>query len=555
VWWATVSSGRFFTRWSAAVSLIVSVTILGAYVGIDHAREYVPALGISALAWVLLVLAVLPVAYAERRLRTPRARGALVLTTIVVGGTVRPFLNDGLSLLLLPDPTIGGWPQRIITNILVWILLLSLVAIATVGYASTEAVNERLRGALAALAVADRRADAFERDARASLTDRIALVRARLAELTAGTPGFDDIRAFSEVVRTASHDLEDCATVDLATVRVDTAPGPPPVVPHRRFLTRLRPPPSFSVPLVYLAGSTPYMLQSAPWPLLLVAVVLALGLGRAADLVTRRAARRPPQRRGAILVIAWTVVGVVFAAAALWLLPIAGTVALVPLLGFPGIAVIAALCADAVHRSVVQSRLLTRALADEAGALSVRTTRTREMLRTAATEMHGHVQGRCVVFAAALEDRPATPEEAEDFRTRILSALDEVLTPPTTAARNKNEIGDMVAAWSHVLEIRTDIEPRAQSALTADCRVAREVADAASEGFVNAVKHSGARHAELSVRAVESGTVPALRVEVVSPGTLGTTIGPAGRGVAHLGAGARVYQRGDDVVLDAMVAL
>ena len=554
VWWATLSSGRFFTWWSASVSLVVSVTILGAYVGVDHAREYIPALGVSILSWSLLVLAMLPVAYEERRLRTPLARGVLVLTALVVVGGIRPLLNDALSVLLLPDPTIGAWPQRIVTNVLVWLLLLSLVGIATVGYAGTQAVNQRLRAALAALAVADRRADAFERDARAALSDRIGLVRLELAALTAGAPAFDDVRVFSEVVRAASHDLEDRAELELGGLQIDMPTAPANAAPPRPFLTRLRPPPPFSVPAAYLACSAPYMLQIAPWYLLLVAIVLALGLGRAADIVSRRVARRPPERRGAVLVVAWVLVGVIFTAAALWLLPRAGIIAFVPILAFPGVAVVSALCSDAVHRSVVQARRLTRALADETGSLSARTARTREMLRAAAAKMHGYVQGRCVVFAAALEDRAATRAETEEFRRRIATALDEVLVP-SAPVPSANEIEDMVDAWSHVIQVRTDIEPAAQSALATDCRVSRQVADVASEGFLNAVKHSGARHAQLSVREESDGVGTMLRVTVVSPGTLGSGLGPAGRGIRLLGDTARVYQRGLDVVLDATVAL
>jgi hypothetical protein len=554
VWWTAVSSGRFFTWWSAAIALVVSVTILGAYVGIDHAREYLPALGVSVLAWSLLVLAMLPVAYEERRLRNPLGRGVLVLTAIVVVGGIRPLLNDALSVLLLPDPTIGGWPQRIVTNVLVWLLLLSLVGVATVGYAGIQAVGQRLRAALAALAVADRRAEAFERDARAALSDRLGLVRLELAALTAGTPVFDDVRTFSEVVRAASHDLEDRANLELTYLQVDTAAVPSSSPPARPFLTRLRPPPRFSVPVAYVACSAPYTLQAAPGYLVLVAVALAFGLGAAADSASRRVARRPPELRGAVLVIAWVLVGVIFSAVALWLLPASGIIALVPLLAFPGVAVVSALCSDAVHRSVVQARRLTRALADETGALSARTTRTREMLRTAAATMHGYVQGRCVVFAAALEDRAATPEETQEFGARIATALDEVLEPPTKV-RSANEIGDMVDAWSHVIEVSTDIEPAAKSALTSDCRVSRQVAEVAREGFLNAVKHSGARHAVLSVREESGGARAVLRVEVVSPGILGSGLGPAGRGIRHLGPGARVYQRGSDVVLDARVPL
>lgn len=554
VWWATVSSGRFFTWWSAVISLVVSVTILGAYIGVDHAAEYPPALGISVLSWSLLVLGMLPVAYGERHLRTPTARGALVLVAIVVFGSIRPILNDALAGSLLPHSAGGSWPERIATNILVWMLLLSLVAIATVGYATTEAVNQRLRRALSALAVADRRADAFARDSRAALSDRVGLVRWELAALTAGRPGFDDVRRFSEVVRAASHDLEDRAEIDLAALQVDTSPAPPPApIPPRPFLARLRPPPPFSVALAYLTCSMPYMLQVTPGHLIFVALVLVLGLARAADIISRRVVRRPPETRGAVLITAWVLVGVIYSSAALWLLPSAGLTVFVPLLAFPGVAIVAALCSDAVHRSLVQARRLTRALADEAGSLTSRTTRTREVLRTAAAELHGYVQGRCVVFAAALEDTTATREQADDFRLRIDAALDAVLTPPVDEGPGANEIGDMIAAWSHVLEISAELDSTADAALRDDHAVSRRVAEVASEGFLNAVKHAGARRAALSIQTRTVDDRRVLQVEVASPGVLSVGLGPTGRGVRHLGG--QVSQRGESVVLAATVPL
>jgi hypothetical protein len=558
VWWATVTSGRFFTWWSAGVSFVVSVTVLGAYVGIDHAREYFPAIGASAIGWVILLVAVLPVAWAERRLPAPAARGALVIGTLVAVSVVRPFLNDAISVLLVEDPTIGGWPQRVMTNFLVWLLLLSLVAVATVGYATTRAVNIRLRAAIAALGAAERRADAFDRSARTALAATVDRVRERLAVLIAGVPGFEDVRSFSQAVRAASHELEDDAhlgldeietveTVDrMAADAASVAPSPP---ARRPLLSRLRPPPVLLISLVYSCASLPYTLQAAPWWLVVAGVLLALGLGYAADIATRRVARRPPQMRGLVLVLSWTLAGVLFSIAAYLLLPSSGIVALVPALAFPGVAVIAALSTDAIRHAIVQTRKLTHALADEATAVAARTARARRLLRDAAEQLHGPVQGRCVVFAASLDERDATRAEAEEFAEAIEQALEAVLAPPPPVAAQANELADTIAIWGHVLEIATEIDPDAADALS-DGRVSREVSDIVSEGFLNAVKHSGARAARLRV----SETLGGLRVEVTSRGELRETRRAPGRGVAHFGPTARVYQSGDDVVLEATVA-
>ncbi len=553
VWWATVTSGRFFTGWTAGVSFVVSVTVLGAYVGIDHAREYLPAVGASAIGWAILLVAVLPVAWAERRMDAAPARGALVIGTIVAVSVVRPFLNDAISVLLVPAPTVGGWLQRILTNLLVWMMLLSLVAIATVGYATTGAVNLRLRAAIAALGAAERRADAFDRAARDALAATVERVRARLAVLVDGVPGFEDVRAFSQAVRAASHELEDDAHRGLdqvETVPADAAAEGPSQPVHRPFLSRLRPPPVLLISLVYICASLPYTLQAARWWLVLAGVVLALGLGYGADIASRRVARRPPRVRGLVLVISWALAGVLFSIAAFVLLPSSGAVALVPVIAFPGAAVIAALSTDAIRRSIVQTRKLTHVLADEAAAVAARTARARRLLRDAAEQLHGHVQGRCVVFAASLDERDSTPAEAAAFAETIELALEAVLAPPPPAVAQVNELSDTIAIWGHVLEITTDIDPDAVDVLR-DGRVSREVSDIVSEGFLNAVKHSGARAARLRV----TETPGELRVEVISRGILRETRRAPGRGVAHFGPRARVYQNGAEVVLEAMVAL
>lgn len=554
VWWTTLSSGRFFTGWTALVSFVIATTLLGAYLGIDAPREYLPAIAVSAIGWVVLVIAIVPVAWGERRLRRAGARAALVLTALVAAGIARPLINDGLSLLLLlPDPTVGGWISRILTNVFTWVLVLSLVAMATVGYGATQDAAGRLRVALANLGEADRRAENFARRSRSAIALAVARLRVLLVETTAGTPTFEDIRRFSAAVRTASHELEDAAAIPLAEIGAGTDPVPT-VDTTRPILSRLRPPPPFTVAIVYIVGSLPYTLQSAPLYLVVVAVLLMLALGLAADLATRRiAARRAPEVRGAVLVVTWVIAGALFSAAATALLPGSWPVSLVPLIAIPGAAVIAAMSTDAIRRSVVQSRKLTHALAEQTDAVARRAARSRGVLRAAADGLHGAVQGRCVVFAASIEDAPATPDEARAFADAVGEALDGIeLAPPPALARSA-ELDELLATWAHVLEISRRISPDARDVL-ARGDVARQVADVAAEGFVNAVKHSGARQATLSVRREAAGGD--LIVEVSSRGVLARTLPiDRGRGVAHLGAQARVYQRGDDVVLESRVAL
>ncbi|QEW00898.1 hypothetical protein F6J84_12810 [Microbacterium caowuchunii] len=545
-----MTSGRFFTWWSAAVSLLASVTVLGSYFGVTQAQDYPAAVGVSAIGWAVIAALVLPVAWAERRVRSPRGRAALVLATLVAVSVLRPFLNDAIAAALLPTQPSGGWAQRIATNLLVWVLLLSLVAIATVGYAGSRSVGRRLRSARAALAAAGERAAVFERQAQAELDASFARIRTGLETLRTGRPGFEDVRAFSAVVREASHRLEDVARTELPPVAGDVAPAAPPVGSSRPILSRLRPPPPFTVAGIYFAASLPYIVTVAPWYLVLLSIVALALLSGAADVLSRRlGARRPPSGRGATLIVVWAGAGAVYSAVAFALHPESGGIVLVPILAFPGIAVAIALCADAGRRSIVQERLLTSALAAEAAALAALAARTRASLDTAAERLHGHVQGRCVVFAAALDERDATTSEAEAFAVTIDRALEEMRHGATDGTRASDVLADVITSWTNVLRISSEIDPAARSVL-ADAGIRRRVADIAAEAFVNAVKHSGARSAELSVRpADEPGQ--ALLVEVAAPGVLADGLRMRGRGLAHLSA--RAYQRGADVVLEASV--
>lgn len=551
--WGTLTSGGFFSGWSAAVSLVIAVTVLGAYRSVNTALDYLPAIGVSVLVWAVLVLLVLPVAWAERRVRRRRWRAVLVLGAVVVAGAARPVLNDGVGLLLLNEPSTGAWVERIVTNVVIWLLVLSLVATATVAYDATRNASERLRVALADLNEADLRADAYVRRARIVLHDEIASVRTGLARLVATSPGFDDVSVFSQSVRAASHRLEDEAALPLSEVPAGTGPVAVPAPARRSLLARLRPPAPVVVSVAYVVGSLPYTLTTVPTGLALVAVVLVFGCGFAANAVARRASRRrSAAARGVAVLVAWFAAGVLFSAVAILLAPHTLPTALVPIVAFPLLAVIIGVSSDAIHSAIVQTRRLSRALAAQTDAVAARTARARLALRAAAEQLHGRVQGRCVVFAVTVDERAATAEELDAFAATITRALSEIEGTAPTPVAPADALAQMIETWSHVLEISSRIDDEARTALGHE-EVARRIVDIASEGFLNAVKHSGARRATLEVTRSRSDEDPALRVEVSSPGRLGSALAlTAGRGIANLGD-ARLFQRGRDVVLQARV--
>lgn len=560
IWWGTLTSGRFFSGWSAAVSLLIAVTVLGAYRSVNSTAEYLPAIGISVFVWAVLVVLVLPVAWAERRVRRRRWRAVLVLGTVAVAGAARPVLNDAAGLVLLGEPSSGSWLERITTNVVIWLLVLSLVATATVAYDATRSAGARLRVALADLGEADRRADAYARRTRILLHEQIAKLRAALAELVVRSPGFDEVSAFSQSVRSVSHDLEDEAGLPLSEIAAGTGPVEVPTPPRRPLLARLRPPSPVVVSIAYVVGSLPYTLTTVPTWLALIAVVLVFVCGFVANAVARRSARRrSATARGGAILFAWFAAGVLFSSVAILLAPHTLPTALVPILAFPLLAAIIGVSSDAIHSSIVQTRRLSRALAAQTDAVATRTMRARGELRRAAEQLHGRVQGRCVLFAATVDERAATSEELDAFATTIARSLAEIEgTAPALAApvpvAPSDALAQTIETWSHVLEISSDIDEEARLAL-GDDEVTRRVVDIASEGFLNAVKHSAAKRARLEVTHGDPDAAPGLRVEVSSPGRLGSALPlTSGRGIANLG-GAHLFQRGRDVVLEARVPL
>lgn len=158
-----------------------------------------------------------------------------------------------------------------------------------------------------------------------------------------------------------------------------------------------------------------------------------------------------------------------------------------------------------------------------------------------------------MVFAASLEDDPATADGARDFVAAVDAVLDDVRDVDARTPGTTDTLDGLLEAWSDVLELSVDISPAAAAVLSST-PVARSAAAIVSEALVNAVKHSGARRAAVVMRT-EPGAEGTLEVEVASPGRLRTNRPGDGRGLARLGPRASVAQRGPDVVLSAGIPL
>ncbi|MFT4210919.1 MAG: hypothetical protein QM626_03530 [Microbacterium sp.] len=536
-WWRAVTGGRFFTWWSALVSLPAALTALGAFAGVDAAAQLPAALLASLLSWMVCVVVVLPAAWAERLLVSSGGRAVAVLAAVVVVSVLRPPLNDLLFGGSPVGTSIAEWPLRMLTNAISWLVLMSMVAVAVDTTVTATAVNRRLREALAVLGGGGGYDDTMRR-ARARVVFTVGELRRRVDALRHGVVDFERVRGFSEDVRAASHRLD--AGADQAT-----SSG---TVGLPSMWARLAPPPVGFVGVLYIVASIPYASHILP-PLELLACALALlAVAVIADLLLRIVARRrAASTRGILIVVFAVVTGAVLSLA---FLPVVdGPVALISLLAFPLLTVLAAIAEAAILRSDNEQRWLTQALAAVRGPGGRSPGSAPEVLRAAAASLHGAVQGRCVVFAATLDDDVATREQTETFIAAVHRALDHVVSPQDRGPE-EDPLGALLSVWSQVMQIDCDIDLDAATGMR-DPATARQVADIASEAFVNAVKHSAAKQATVRLRATGPRQQRCLEVEVASPGVLRGAV--RRRGVGQLGRRARLTQRGREVVLVAVV--
>ncbi|WP_424449708.1 hypothetical protein [Microbacterium arborescens] len=552
IWWDAVSGGRFFTTWSALIALPLSAIVLAPYASIDTALELVTAQLSALLVASALAGALLPVALAERRMSSPAARGALVLSALVAAAVARPFLNDALAVGVFGLGADPAWAERIVTNVVAWVSVLSLVAVTEQLYASSRTARTRLVDALQAVTDEQRRAGRYERESREFLAAEVAELRGALTALVSAPLDFERVRVFSDGVRAVSHRARDRAGLELAEVAADRAV---PVVASgvRTFFERLRPPAVGLVGVIFAAGSAPFALRTGGPALAAVVTVSIIVLCLGADHVSRHLSRGcAPHERGVRIVAVWVGAGIVAAAAAV---PIVGghtAVPLVTVVALPAVAIIAALCAGAVHRGRVESRRLGRALRAVVRSAADQTSGARQNLVHASEVLHGRVQGSCVMLAAQVDDEVATAADIRAFELAIGAGLSDALEAGGSPGARPADLAETVAIWKPVLTVSSDVDPAAATAM-ADALVSTRVVAVVAEGLVNAVKHAAARSAAIEVHGADDGSAVAVRIR--TPGRLrGDTRGP-GLGVSGLGSSARVFQVGDDVVLEALVPI
>lgn len=543
-------SGRFFTRWSALASFLVAAVLLVPVLpsGIEG---YADGMAASALGWFVLAAPVLLIAAAERRLARRPARVALVCLTLLAIAVARPFVNELVVRALFGVAYDGALLTRVGTNLLSVTLLFSFVAVITTQTQQTRATAERLALALGRFEVARRELDDDERDARHLIDRTVDDLRAERDNLLDGPLDFDHVRDYSNLVRSASHRLAELARVPapVPPATTDTAPARPPAP---RFVDALVPTPFLIVGALYAFACAPFVVANgSPW-VFVAAMASVLVIDVLAGLLLRGIAARSSRARAAAFLIVWMCAGALAAAVGAVLLPGSGLLLLVPFGALPLAAVVLAVTLDARRRAREQERASTEHLARAARDLTERTLAAREPLRHAAGTLHGRVQGRCVIFAALVDEEPPTAQDAARFRAETDAALDAVLAARTGAnPQSVDELRRTLAGWQPLMRLDTDVADDVATALE-DPETVAAVAELVNEALVNAVKHSGARAARIHIASDDRdgvGRRTGVHVRVSAPGELPRAVMPT----RTLGGRALLYQDGDDVVLESTV--
>lgn len=549
-WWMAVSSGRFFTRWTVIASGVVAVVVLSPVADLDGFEEHLAAMVASLLAWVVIVAALTPVALLERRIKRRVVRGIIVIVALLVASSARPFLNDVLAEAVFGNTSTGEWTQRILTNALTWFAVLPLVAAAAQWYAESRGSATRLSSALAVFDDLRHRISRYSHENTLLLDDAIAGLRDRRDALLSGAIDFDAVRTFAEEVRAASHRLDERLRVAL-DYRSGYAVQDTPATPAEPWLARLAPPPAILVAGLYFTASVPYTVVAGGRELLLLSLVVLGALGFLAEFATRVVPRgRSKVAQGAVIVGSWTIVGLIMTVAGMIANAGDGAVLAVPLLVIPALAVVIAFGADALRRTREDGDALTNLLASTSSLATARIARAREPLWRAVDLLHDRVQSRCVIFAARVDEREPTAEEIERFRQETEDAFDAILAGSSPYLTESRDLDGLLATWAGVLDVTAEIDKPAVIALQS-ASVSAAVVAAVGEGLINAVKHSSARTACLSISTAPDGS--ALTVAISSTGELGS--GSTGLGLAALGRRAQLLQVGEEVVLEVQVPL
>lgn len=547
---ATFVGGEYFTRWSLILALAVGVLLSVPSVGSPSFGGYLRGVTVAALGSPVLIAIGACAAWAERRLTNHAARAAIVLGAMVAISGVRPFVNDAISTVVFATSTGGNWATRITTNLVTCLALFTVCAVAITYHRRLRATTERLQ-----LAGVQMRAGIAEvrrlRDAATATRHRLVdELRAARDELLASQVTYERVRDYSNRVRAASHHLDALPTAPAPGSIIPVDPGEGQRIP---VLGRLGRTPPLAVGLTYVAATLPFGLAHGGPSVAGAAIVACAAIDLVAVGLVRVTRPLRPRLRGILFLLIWLAAGAGVMALTFTLIPDVGSLGLVPLLGVPLVAVVISLSVDAYRRARAEEKRATTVLLESARRLAAEVDTTDAPLQRAIDVLHGRLQGRCVILAAHVDENEADSQTLDTFRAQTDDILDEVCSGDAPTTDDVEEVDDLVRAWSVVMGVTLRVDDEARGGLSSPA-IAEGIRSLVNEGLVNAVKHSGARWADVEID--RDGEVIAVRIS--SPGILITANASTGEGVTGIGtrgSSTTLRQVGDRVVLEGTFPL
>lgn len=541
---AAASGGRVVTRWSIAVALPLSLTVMGSQSTATPPDDRLLA---GVATWLSFALALLAIGAMERRARNPAVRRSVVAVGVPVVAALRPFVQDAWLAVVggvpLPPEHV---PFRVATNVVVWTVVLTATALIVDAVRSGRETNALLRGVLAEIDAAQSRTDAVTGRARDAVIRAVTELGGDIAAVPATSAAV--LRLSADRIRPWSHTLAELA--DAPAPGVSASPFSARHRPPRSMLLRL--PPAGIVAVLYVACLLPYAARaSSPVEIVVSALVAVVG-GVGVDVVARRRWVSPRRAIGVFLALSVAVGMVLTVIASGFGAP--GSAGWVPLGVYSAIALGAAVCAGSLHLLRVEQRRLSAAVVTEQRAMRTGTAAARAALRRAAELLHRDGQGQCTVFV--LEHPTPSPTDIARLVDRLRALLRNVADVFDTAEQMDAgaSLDALAATWGRVIDLTVRISPAARTALDADAMVAQDVYDVAAEGILNAVKHTTEHRADIAVDLIATGAGPRLRVRVLSFGVppRGVTLRPG----SHVRArGAALRSTPDGALLEAAFAV
>lgn len=546
-WRRVAGSGHFITWPVLPVTGLLAVTAMGPLVTDNRPEDVRPGELAAAATWLVFTAVIVAGAWLERILPTSRQRMVSVVGAVLLASVLRPFIQDAFMTAWggrPPDADQRG--ERMITNVVVWSVTISIIAVVVDAERTRRRVNQLLRQALRQLRTTRNRAAEFDRAAREEVERFTQELRAQLATW----PGHDDLariaRSFAtDRVRPCSHELAQLANAPLPPVR-ETSHAQMPPDPRR---PPLRLPPVGLVAVIYLLVFLPYAcVRLAPREIVSSIVVLLVG-GLLADVVPRRLPHRfIPRARPALFLFLTVAVGAAITLTSMVVGRRSGVPALGPLIAYPLFALVTSRCYAVMFSRKVAERRLNSAVAQASRSEHLSTAGARAALTTASDLLHRDLQAACVLLAYDPTDTSGID--------RAKAVVDEVAAVFATTPEGPgwSAFTSLIRTWGRVVTIEDRVDATARDAIHDRPHAAADAYEVVAEGLLNAVKHAPKAPIRVVGRAVETGAGSSLRMQVISLGAVSGA--PILRGdSAAARAGATLRQGPEGVVLEALIPL